>query len=107
MSLDALLHAKRAEILALAERYSAHNVRVFGSVARGEVGPQSDIDLLVTFDDDRSLLDLVALCQDLEQLLGRRVDVATEEALHWYIRERVLREAMALCDLEAHQPMLR
>ena len=96
MSLDALLHAKRSEILALAAQHGAHNVRVFGSVARGDAGPQSDIDLLVTFDDDRSLLDLVALCQDLEQLLGRRVDLATEEALHWYIRERVLREAVAV-----------
>jgi len=107
MNLDALLHAKRTEILALAERYGAHSVRVFGSVARGEAGPESDIDLLVTFDDDRSLLDLVALCQDLEQLLGRPVDVATEEALHWHIRERVLREAVALRDLDARQSVLR
>lgn len=62
----------------------------------GEENPDSDIDLLVTFEPERSLLDHVALSQDLEELLGRRVDVVSDRALHWYIRDRVLREARPL-----------
>ena len=96
MSLDALLHAKRAEILALAERYGAHNVRVFGSVARGEAGPQSDIDLLVYLEPGRSLLDLGGLLMDLRDLLQVSVDVGTEAMLKERMRERVLREAVVL-----------
>jgi uncharacterized protein len=96
MELRALLQARRSEILALAERHGAHNVRVFGSVARGEAGPESDIDLLVTLDVDRSLLDLVALWQDLEDLLGREVDIVTEPSLKERMRAQVLREAVVL-----------
>lgn len=77
-------------------RYGASNVRVFGSTARGEAGPESDIDLLVTLESSRSLLDQIALWQDLEDLLGREVDVVTESALHHAIRERMLREAVPL-----------
>ncbi len=90
------LKSKREDILALAARHGARNVRVFGSAARGEAGEASDIDLLVVLDPDRSLLDHVAFAQDLEDLLGRRVDVVTEGALHWYIRDRVIAEAVAL-----------
>ena len=71
-------------------------MRVFGSVARGEAGPDSDLDLLVEFDANRSLLDHVALVQDLEELLGTKVHVTTKEALHWYIRDRVLEQAVPL-----------
>jgi predicted nucleotidyltransferase len=90
------LKAKRQEILVIAARHGARNVRVFGSTARGEVGPESDLDLLVDFEPQRSLLDQVALIQDLEDLLGRKVDVATEDALHWYIRDRVMEAAIPL-----------
>jgi hypothetical protein len=94
--IDELLKAKRQEILAIAARHGARNIRVFGSVARGEAGPESDIDILVEMDSGKSLLDHVALMQDLEDLLQRKVDVVSEKALHWYIRDRVLAEAAPL-----------
>ena len=94
--MDETLKKQRQEILAIAARHGARNVRVFGSAARGKVGPDSDFDLLVELDDGRSLLDHVALIQDLEDLLGRKVDVVTDDALHWYIRERVIQEAIPL-----------
>lgn len=96
MDINELLRAKREDILRTAARHGASNVRVFGSVARGEAGPSSDIDFLVELAPDRSLLDQVALLQDLEDLLGRRVDVVEPEGLHWYIRDRVLKEAVPL-----------
>jgi uncharacterized protein len=71
-------------------------VRVFGSAARGEAEPDSDIDFLVDFEPGRSLLDLSRLWQDLEELLGRQVDVVEPGGLHWYIRDRVLQEAVPL-----------
>ncbi len=92
----ALLKEHREAILRLAARHGASNVRVFGSVARGEAGPGSDLDLLVSLAPGRGLLDHVALWQDLEDLLHCKVDVVSEKALHWYIRERVLEEAAAL-----------
>ena len=67
--IDELLKAKRQEILAIAARHDAHNLRVFGSVARGEDGPESDLDILVEMEPGRSLMDHVALKQDLEALL--------------------------------------
>jgi len=96
MDIKELLQAKREDILRTAARHGASNVRVFGSVARGDARPNSDIDFLVELAPDRSLLDQVALLQDLEDLLGRRVDVVEPEGLHWYIRERVLEEAVPL-----------
>ncbi len=80
----------------LAERRGARNIRVFGSVARGEAGPESDLDLLVEMEPGRSLLDHIALIQDLEEVLGCRVDVVTEAGLRERIRPRVLREARPL-----------
>jgi uncharacterized protein len=77
-------------------RYGASNVRIFGSVARSEARPDSDIDFLVRLEDQRSLLDLVGLWQDLEELLGCKVDVVTERGLKERMRERVLREAVSL-----------
>lgn len=93
---SALLKKHRAEILRLANRYGARNVRVFGSFARGEERRGSDLDLLVTLGEGRSLLDLVGLKQDLEDLVHRPVDVVTEKALSPYLRERVLSEAIPL-----------
>ena len=96
MSLDELLKAKREDILRTAAEYGAYNVRVFGSVARGEADSQSDIDLLVDMEPSRSLLDLGGLLMDLQDLLGCNVDVVTEDGLRDRIRERVLREAVSL-----------
>ena len=96
MELDQLIKNERGEILRIANRYGAGKVRIFGSVARGEAGNQSDIDLLVQFEPGCSLLDHIALIQDLEDLLGRKVDVVNEKALHWYIKDRVLKEARPL-----------
>jgi len=94
-SLD-VLQAKRADILRVAALHGARNVRVFGSTARGDEGPSSDVDFLVEFEEGRSALDLAGLSQDLEELLGRKVDVAEAEGLHWHIRDRVLKEAVRL-----------
>lgn len=96
MGIKDLLIRKREEILRVAAKYGASNVRVFGSVARGEAGPESDVDLLVELEPGRSLLDHVALLQDLEDMLSLKVDVVNEKALHDCIRDRVLREATPL-----------
>jgi predicted nucleotidyltransferase len=96
MGIDELLRGRRDEIHRLAAQHGAHNLRVFGSVARGEARSDSDIDFLVELDDDRSLLDLGGLLMDLQDLLGRRVDLVEPEGLHPYLRERVLREAVPL-----------
>jgi predicted nucleotidyltransferase len=96
MEIDKALRAKREEILRIAASHGARNVQVFGSRARGEAGPDSDVDILVKLDPGRSLLDLVAIKQDLEDLLGCQVDVVTEAAISPYIREEVLKEAVSL-----------
>lgn len=90
------LRERRAEILAVAARYGASNLRVFGSVARGEADADSDIDFLVELEPGRSLLDLGGLLMDLQQLLDTRVDVGTEGMLKDRIRSRALREAVPL-----------
>jgi len=91
-----LLVQKRDEILSLAHRRGAKNVRVFGSVARNEARADSDIDLLIDLDPDRSLLDVGGLAMDLSLLLGCPVDVVTEAGLRERIRSRILREARPL-----------
>ena len=96
MSLDELIKTKREDILRTATKYGAYNVRVFGSVARGEADEKSDIDLLVDMEPGRSLFDLGGLLTDLEDLLGCNVDVVTEKGLRDRIRERVLKEAVSL-----------
>ena len=96
MGIAEILKEKREEILRIAARHGASNVRVFGSVARGEADAQSDIDLLVELEQGRSLLDRAALMLDLESLLGRRVDIANERGLRPQIRERILQEAVRL-----------
>jgi len=94
MKPEALLKEKREEVLRIAARHGAHNVRVFGSVARGEADAQSDIDLLVEFEPDRSLLDHAALWLELQELLGCKVDVVSQGGVKARIRDRVLREAL-------------
>lgn len=91
-----LIKEKRQEVLELAAKHGAKNVRLFGSVARGEADSASDIDFLVEFESGRSLLDLGGLVMDLQELLGREVDVLTEKGLRARIRERVLKEAVPL-----------
>ena len=95
-TLDTLRTERRAEILRLAARRGAHSLRVFGSVARGEANAGSDLDLLVAWEPGRSLLDHAGLVQDLQELLGMKVHVGTEKSLHWYVRDRILREATTL-----------
>lgn len=95
ISLNDILRRREA-ILAAAAEHGAHNLRLFGSVVRGQVREGSDLDVLVALDPDRSLLDHVALIQDLEDLLGCRVDVVNESVLHRSIRDRVLAEALPL-----------
>lgn len=91
-----LLQAKRAEILRIAERHGARDVRVFGSVARGEASGQSDIDLLVSTSEHTSPWFPAALIGELERALGRKVDVVTEDGLYWLLRRRILAEAKPL-----------
>ncbi len=94
MKRDQLVKEKRAEILRIASQYGAREIRVFGSVARGEDDRESDVDFLVELEPGRSLLDLGGLQMELESLLGCRVDVVTTRGLKARIRERVLREEM-------------
>ncbi len=91
-----ILTEKRAEIQAIARKHGARNVRVFGSVARGESNDQSDVDFLVDLEPGRSLFDLGGLVADLTELLGMPVDVVTERGLKERIRRKVLDEAIAL-----------
>jgi predicted nucleotidyltransferase len=96
MEISKVLKDRREEILEIAASHGARNVQVFGSLARGEAGPDSDVDILVELDPGRSLLDIIAIKQDLEDLLGCKVDVVTEAAISPYIREQVLKEAVSL-----------
>ncbi|MCP4659189.1 MAG: nucleotidyltransferase family protein [bacterium] len=93
---ERLLEEKRDAILALAAQRGASRVRVFGSVARGEARPDSDVDLIVDLEPGRSLLDLGALLMDLRRLLDWDIDVVTEAGLRPRIRQQVLAEARAL-----------
>jgi uncharacterized protein len=96
VTLDTLRTEQREQILQLASRRGAHSLRVFGSVARNEATENSDLDLLVAWEPGRSLMDHAGLVEDIEALLGMKVHVGTEESLHWYVRERILREATPL-----------
>lgn len=95
VTMDAL-RAKREEILRLARQWGARDVRVFGSVARGDAGPSSDVDFLVEFEAGRSLLDHGGLLMDLQELLGCEVDVVSEGGMRSRFRDRVLKEAVPL-----------
>jgi uncharacterized protein len=96
MGINEVLKEKREAILRTASKHGARNVRVFGSVARGEARPDSDVDLLVEVGPDRTSFFPGGLIADLEELLGKKVQVVTQEGLHWYIRDRVLEEAVPL-----------
>ena len=96
MKLNDRIQGNRQAILGLAQKYGARNVRIFGSVARGDDREDSDIDVLVDLESGRSLLDLGGLLMDLRELLGCRVDVVTTKGLRERIRSRVLREAVSL-----------
>jgi hypothetical protein len=96
MAIDEVLQTRREEIVEIAQRYGASNVRVFGSRARGEARPDSDVDILVTVGERTSLLDIIAIKQDLEDLLGSTVHLVTEDAISPYIREKILEQAIAL-----------
>ncbi len=94
MKHEQLAKERREEILRIASRYGASDVRIFGSVAHGEADRESDIDFLVELEAGRSLLDLGGLRMELEELLGCKVDVVTESGLYWLLRRRILKEAM-------------
>ena len=96
MHIQERLQDNRDRILSLAAKYGAYNVRIFGSVARGEADAASDVDFLVEMEAGRSLLDLGGLLIELQELLGCEVDLVTEKGLRHRIRERVLQEAVSL-----------
>jgi len=96
MIIKDLLKTKRTEILRIAEKYGGRNVRVFGSVARGEEGKHSDIDLLVELESGRSLMDHAAMLMELQETLGYHVDVISDRGIKPRIRNIVLREAIPL-----------
>ena len=96
MDIGTVLREKREDILRIAELHGARNVRVFGSVSRGEADEDSDIDLLVSFDPETGLLQHAALIRELRALLGRRVDVVDDDGLRPRMRDRVLNEATPL-----------
>lgn len=96
MKIEQLIKERREEILKIAFRHGAENIRLFGSIARGEAGESSDIDMLVEVGKNPSPWFPGGLIADLEELLGRRVHVVTVGALHSYIRDRVLHEAVPL-----------
>jgi predicted nucleotidyltransferase len=96
MAIETLIKNKREEILRVAEKHGAGNIRIFGSVARGDTDSKSDLDLLVKMEKGRSFLDLVALWQELEELLDCKVDVITEGGLSPHLKDRILKEAIPL-----------
>lgn len=96
MTIEEIIGDKRQAILRLAAQYGASQVRVFGSLARGEAGPDSDIDFLVSFPDTTSVFDVIGLWLALKDLLGREVDVLTEGGLDDRMKARILKDAVPL-----------
>lgn len=91
-----VLQEKRDKILEIAYEHGVQNVRIFGSAARLDDEPASDLDLLVDFEEGRNLFDLIRFKQEVEELLRTKVDVVTEKSIHWSIKEKVLEEAIQL-----------
>ena len=96
MSAKELLEINRDQVLTIAAKHGARNVRVFGSAVRGDDRPDSDIDFLVEMEPGRSLFDMGDLKEELQELLGRKVDIITESSLYWLLRRRILSEASPL-----------
>jgi len=94
--LQDILQTKRKEILRIAAKHGARNVRIFGSTVRGEAGPESDVDFLVDVEPVHSSWFPAGLILDLEELLGQKVDVVTEDSIYWLLRRRILKEARPL-----------
>ncbi len=84
---------KREQIIGIARKNKAYNVKIFGSVLREEDNPDSDIDLLVECSDECSLFDIISLKYDLEEFLGRQIDVVTVDSIHWALKDKILQEA--------------
>lgn len=87
---------KKREILAIIKQHGLSNVRIFGSIARGDETPLSDIDFLVDLKKDCTIFDLGGAHVKLQALLGRKVDIVSERSLHWYLRDKILQEARPL-----------
>lgn len=96
LEMEQILASQRERILEIATKHGARNVRVFGSVVRGEATPESDIDLLIDLGENLSPWFPMGLIHELEELLKHKVDVVTEKNLHAFIRDRVLQEARPL-----------
>ena len=96
MKLGPVISKQRENILKIAKAHGATNMKIFGSCARGDEQPGSDLDLLVELESGRSLLDIIAIKQDIEDIINRRVDVVTADALSPYIREEIMKKAVAL-----------
>jgi len=96
MGIQEIIGNRRQQILAIAAKHGAFNIRVFGSVANGTANDSSDVDFLVDMESERSLFDMGGLLYELQELLHRRVDIATEGGLHWYIKDRIIKEAKPL-----------
>jgi len=96
LNLNQRVQELRAQIIQIIKLHGATQPKLFGSLARGTAGPNSDLDILISLNAGRSLLDIIAIKQDLEDLLGCKVDVMTEAAISPYIRAQVLQEAVML-----------
>lgn len=96
MTLDELRSTKRPLITAIAAKFGAKNIRIFGSTARGDARADSDVDFLITMEPGRTYLDFVGFWQELEELLGRKIDVVSENGVSPYLRNEILREAVPL-----------
>lgn len=88
------ISTKRKEILQITRQYGVVSIKLFGSVSKNKHNSESDIDFLVEFEEDRSLFDLISLKDELEDLLGKSVDLVTKESIHWQLRDQIINEAL-------------